>query len=90
MADFSHCSSGCTVGGHASWGECVRGKALRTNAHTEAQVNAWDAELHAYQAAVKKGIQPAGTTMKQVRDAERISDVLGKPYRADADVVVQA
>jgi len=31
----------------------------------------------------RKGIQPAGTTMRHVQEAHRASEVLGKAYNAD-------
>lgn len=41
---------------------------------------AWDAELNAYRKARSQGIQPSGTTMKKVRDAEEISQRTGKAF----------
>lgn len=43
----------------------------------------WDSELEAYRNARSHGIQPAGTTMKAIREAERASEVMGKPYDAN-------
>ena len=43
----------------------------------------WDAELNAYSAARKQGIQPAGTTMRAVEDALRKSDKAGKAFDAN-------
>lgn len=43
----------------------------------------WDAELNAYSAARKQGIQPAGTTMAAVKDALKKSDKAGKAYDAN-------
>lgn len=43
----------------------------------------WDAELNAYSAARKQGIQPAGTTMAAVKDALAKSDKAGKAYDAN-------
>jgi hypothetical protein len=40
----------------------------------------WDAELNAYADARRQGIQPAGTSMKAVKDAVTASENLGKPY----------
>lgn len=42
----------------------------------------WDKELQAYRDARAQGIQPAGTSMKQVRDAVEISNKTGKAYQA--------
>ena len=40
----------------------------------------WDAELNAYADARRQGIQPAGTSMKAIKDAHKASENLGKPY----------
>lgn len=45
---------------------------------------AWDGELNAYRAARAEGIQPAGTSMAQIQDARRASDVMGDAYNADS------
>jgi hypothetical protein len=42
----------------------------------------WDAELKAYKDARAQGIQPAGTSMKQVQKAVDISNKTGKAYGA--------
>lgn len=43
----------------------------------------WDKELNAYSSARKQGIQPAGTSMKAIREAHRASEAMGKAYDAD-------
>jgi hypothetical protein len=43
----------------------------------------WDAELNAYSAARKEGIQPAGTSMRAVQDARAKSDKAGKAFDAN-------
>ena len=43
----------------------------------------WNAELNAYRDARDQGIQPAGTSMKQIQEAHKASEVLNKPYNAD-------
>lgn len=43
----------------------------------------WDAELNAYSAARKQGIQPAGTSMRAVQDAIDKSDKAGKAFDAN-------
>lgn len=43
----------------------------------------WNAELQAYRDARAQGIQPAGTRMKDIQEAHKASEVLGKPYDAD-------
>tara|TARA_R110000796_G_scaffold130219_1_gene245844 strand:+ start:386 stop:607 length:222 start_codon:yes stop_codon:yes gene_type:complete len=42
-------------------------------------------ELSAYQSARVNGIQPEGTTITKVREAESASRLLGRPYNADVD-----
>jgi hypothetical protein len=42
-----------------------------------------DRELGAYRAARKEGIQPNGTSQKQVDEARALSDELGVAYRGD-------
>ena len=42
----------------------------------------WDGELNAYSAARAEGIQPAGTRMGQIIEAEKASETLGKAYDA--------
>jgi hypothetical protein len=42
-------------------------------------------ELSAYRSARANGIQPEGTTMNKVKEAESASRALGRPYNADVD-----
>jgi len=48
----------------------------------------WNAELDAYSAARAQGIQPGGTSMKQIVAAHKASENLGKPY--DGNTMVKA
>jgi hypothetical protein len=43
----------------------------------------WDNELDAYANARAQGIQPSGTSMKQVVEAEKASDTLGTAYNGE-------
>jgi hypothetical protein len=43
----------------------------------------WESELEAYRSARAEGIQPAGTTIKSIREAQRASDVMGKAFDAN-------
>lgn len=45
---------------------------------------AFNNEIDAYKAARAQGIQPAGTSMAKIREAEKASEVLGKPYNANS------
>jgi hypothetical protein len=40
----------------------------------------WDNELNAYADARRQGIQPAGTSMKAIKDAHKASENLGRAY----------
>ena len=42
---------------------------------------AWDGELQAYRDARSQGIQPSGTTMAKIREAEEISQRTGQAYK---------
>lgn len=66
------CTSGCpTPGVHATWGECLRAKALEITPGLMDKPGrqSWDAELSAYGEARRQGIQPKGTRMHQVQAA---------------------
>lgn len=54
------------------------------DANSKATMSAskWDAELKAYKDARAQGIQPDGTSMKQVQKAVEISNKTGKAYGA--------
>lgn len=43
----------------------------------------WNKELQAYRDARAQGVQPAGTTMKAVKESLEASDKLGAAYNAD-------
>lgn len=83
------CRSGCPTQNHGSWGECARASNIQMNAGDAAHMREvpkrkWDAELNAYADARRQGIQPAGTSMKAVRDAFTASENLGKPYNGES------
>lgn len=79
------CSSSCRTQDHASWGECVRAKNLRTPALSvemlEVQKKS-DKTLDDYAKARSYGIQPKSTRAADVKLATRISDQTGKPFQA--------
>ena len=84
------CASSCKTKDHASYGQCLRLQGLAVTglestspSFTRERSRKFDAELDAYEAAVKEGIQPEGTTMAAIDKAKRASDQFGKPYRAD-------
>lgn len=79
------CSSACVTRDHRTFGECMRAKSLQVKpnlSNTQAVKN-HDAELQAYRNARAQGIQPAGTTMAKVREAEMLSDMKGSAFNAD-------
>lgn len=84
------CRTGCVEKTHSSYAECLRAGAPRiAYANSAAGWDAstqrrWDAELDAYRDARAEGIQPAGTRMKDIEAARRISDATGTAYQADA------
>jgi hypothetical protein len=55
-------------------GDAASGKAM-SNAK-------WNGELNAYANARAQGIQPAGTRMGQIIEAEKASETLGRAYDA--------
>lgn len=75
------CTSGCPTQDHSSWGECLRSKNLTVN-HTEAvgKQKYLDNELSRYRSAVKSGVEPRSTKMKDIVAAERMSDSAGKAF----------
>jgi hypothetical protein len=52
------------------------------NSKVSMSTTKWDAELKAYKDARAQGIQPAGTSMKQIQKAVDISNKTGKAYGA--------
>lgn len=82
------CSSSCATKDHATWGECVRAKAIRHtvaipgNDYDPARSKSWDSELSLYRDARAQGIQPAGTKRAQIENAMKISDATGQAYQA--------
>lgn len=78
------CRSGCLTQDHGTWGACARAARLQVAPIANvAGAKAWDAELVAYKDARRQGVQPSGTTMKQVSDAMEISQRTGKAFQAD-------
>jgi hypothetical protein len=52
------------------------------NSKVSMSTTKWDAELKAYRSARDQGIQPAGTSMKQIQKAVEVSNKTGKAYGA--------
>jgi hypothetical protein len=84
------CATSCKTQDHTSYGQCLRYQGLAvtglestSSSFTRERSRKFDAELDAYEAARKEGIQPEGTSMKAIDSAKKISDQSGTPYRAD-------
>jgi hypothetical protein len=54
------------------------------NSQRNAPRKRFENELSAYANAKAQGIQPGGTSMEKIREAERASEVLNKPYNANS------
>lgn len=80
---MSNCSSSCVTQDHETFGACMRAKNLQLNPHLAdtARSKRWDKELQAYRDARSQGIQPAGTTMKKIREADEISQKTGQAFQ---------
>lgn len=83
------CRSGCKTQDHSSYHECLRDAGVRTYLASPSKgldgtaQKKWDAELAAYRAARRQGIQPDGTTRRKVEEAVRLSDAAGAAYGRD-------
>lgn len=84
------CASSCRTQDHKSYGECLRSKnvaatGLETTSPSFAtnRQKKWNSELNAYEAALRQGVQPEGTTLPKIEKAMRISEETGVAYRAD-------
>ncbi len=83
------CRSGCITRDHASYAECLRSARVRV-ADTINSPNQWmfdqtKKDLAAYGKARVAGIQPGGTSVEKVRQAEAASNMLGRAYIANTD-----
>ena len=83
------CTAGCANQNCGSYGACLRSKSVRvgwansTNGLDATKEKKWNAELDAYSAARKQGIQPAGTSMAKINEAVRLSDMSGVAFNAE-------
>ena len=83
------CSSACPAPGtHASYGACLRAKALQVDVavpgtgYDPARNRAWDSRIDAYKDARRQGVQPPGTKKSQIDAAVRASDATGEAFVA--------
>ena len=83
----NNCRTGCRTKDHASWAECARAANPTVNATVTSNLaGMWSktkTDLAAYETARRNGIQPEGTTVEKVREAEKASKALGRPYDAN-------
>ncbi|ONK10374.1 hypothetical protein STBA_10960 [Streptomyces sp. MP131-18] len=83
------CTSGCKTQDHASYGQCLQAKAVKTYLASPSKgldgtrQKRWDADLAAYRDAVRQGIQPESTNRPVVDKAVRLSDKAGAAYGRD-------
>lgn len=70
------CRTGCPSKDHASWGDCLRAANLQVNADIQGieRRKAWDKECHDYASLRRQGLQPLGTTRKQITKARDTAD----------------
>lgn len=67
---------------YRSYGEWLRSKKIKisytnsANGWDASKQKRWDSELDAYRSALKEGLNPAGTTMRDVDNARRKADTL--------------
>jgi hypothetical protein len=77
------CSSGCPTQDHASYGECLRSKTARVayansvNGWDASKQKRWDGELSRYRDLVSQGLEPKGTTHREMDRAEKQAEVSG-------------
>jgi len=82
------CRSGCPTQDHSSWGDCLRASNIQmsTGDANGSLVSSgwtnkkWDKELQMYRDAKRQGIQPEGTSTRQIRKALDLSDKTGVAY----------
>lgn len=83
------CRKGCKTQDHATWGDCLRDAGVRTYLASPSKgldgtaQKKWDHELDLYRKVRKEGIQPDGTTLNKITEAQRLSDAAGAAYGRD-------
>lgn len=80
---MTNCSSSCLTQDHETFGECMRAKGIQLNPNLSdtQRSKRWDKELQAYRDARSQGIQPSGTTMTKIREADEISQKTGQAFQ---------
>ena len=86
---MSNCRSGCYTKDHDSYAECLISANVTISATAVSPLKSMyektKTDLSAYGTARRNGIQPEGTTVEKVRQAENASRALGRPYNANVD-----
>lgn len=84
---MSNCTSSCKTKDHASYGECLQqnspmfaGCFPTRQGWDKDKENKDNKELSAYYSAVKQGIEPRSTKMKDIKAAVEISQAAGKAF----------
>lgn len=86
MSSPSPCRSGCPTQDCGSYGACLRNASVKVaycnsaNGLDATKQKRWDAELASYRSARAEGIEPAGTSQRQVDQARKFSDITGKAF----------
>lgn len=74
------CTSGCPTQDHESYADCLRSKTPRVaytnsaNGWDASKQKRWDGELQRYRDLTAQGIQPEGTTHREMDYAERAAN----------------
>lgn len=86
MADV--CRTGCKTRDHLSYADCLADINVGSGYMNSSLAPVFDQtkrDLKAYATARANGIWPSSTTEAKVRDAERASRLLGRPYDSGVD-----
>ena len=84
------CSSSCATQDCPNYGTCMRNKGIKTyllqphKGIDSAKDKKFNAELNAYEAAIRQGVQPEGTSMAKIERAMQISEATGVAFDAGA------
>ena len=78
------CTTGCMTKNHATWGECMRAKALnvKPNLMHAGRQKVMDRELQSYRDAKRQGVQPASVLQKDIDHAMKVSNETGVAFKA--------
>lgn len=79
------CRTGCPTQDHENWGVCLRASNLElstgdANNRKTMSSKAYSNELNAYSDAIRQGVEPATTNMKDIKSAMKLSEMAGKAF----------